>query len=87
MAQENNLDVQKELTDIVAQILRKSPSDIPLDARFVEDLGMDSILSIEILAATEKKFKITIPDDELKKVATLRQAIDLAKKYLSQKKT
>jgi acyl carrier protein len=82
MADSKDINVEKEMKLIIANILNRPEQEVTLDAKFVEDLGMDSIISIEVLAAIEKRFKISIPDEEIKKVASLRQAIALAEKYL-----
>ncbi len=82
MADSKDINVEKEIKSIISSVLSISEEKVTLDARFTEDLGMDSILSVEILAGIERKFKITIPDEEIKKVASLRQAVALAEKYL-----
>ncbi|MBI4706905.1 MAG: acyl carrier protein [Candidatus Omnitrophica bacterium] len=82
MADTGGINIKQEIQTILSKILNRPSEEITDDARFVEDLGMDSIMSIEILASIEKKFKITIPDEEIKKVASLRQAIELAEKYI-----
>jgi len=86
MADVKGINVEKEMKSIISSVLNIPEEEVTLDARFTEDLGMDSILSVEILAGIERKFKITIPDEEIKKVASLRQAVSLAEKYLSLKK-
>jgi acyl carrier protein len=86
MADVKGINVEKEMKSIISSVLNIPEEEVTLDARFTEDLGMDSILSVEILAGIERKFKITIPDEEIKKVASLRQAVGLAEKYLSLKK-
>ncbi len=82
MADSKDINVEKEMKSIISSVLNISEEEVTLDARFVEDLGMDSIISVEILAGIERRFKITIPDEEIKKVASLRQAVALAEKYL-----
>ena len=59
-----------------------NPEEIQPDAHLVEDLGMDSMMTLEILASLEKKFKIRIPEEELPKITTLNKAIELTKKYV-----
>jgi acyl carrier protein len=76
----------KEIREIIAKILETNPEEITPTARFVEDLGMDSTMAIEILAAIEEKYKIAIPDEEITKIATLNQVVELAKRYIFQGK-
>ena len=76
----NNVD--QEVRNLIAEIIEMDPSEITPDAGLVEDLGMDSMMALEILAALEKKYKIKIPEEELPKITTLSRAIELAKKYV-----
>ena len=55
-------DIEVEVKNIIAEITEKEPEEIRPDSRFLEDLGMDSMMALEILAAIEKKYKITIPE-------------------------
>jgi len=75
--------VENEIKEIIAQILEADPAKITLEARFVEDLGMDSMMALEIVAAIEKKYKITIPEEELMKLASLGNVIEITKRYLN----
>ena len=79
MAQVQN--IEKEVRELIAEIIEMNPDEIQPDAHLVEDLGMDSMMALEILASLEKKFKIRIPEDELPKITTLNKAIELTKKY------
>ena len=74
-----NLDQEVKL--LIADIIEMDPDKIDTEASLVEDLGMDSMMALEILAALEKNFRIKIPEEELPKIATLHQTIDLTKKY------
>jgi len=77
----NNLEV--EIRSIVAEILEIDESKISPNARFVEELGMDSMMALEILASVEKKYKIKIPEEYLTKVTSLNSMIEIAKKLLN----
>lgn len=73
--------LEHEVRVLVGNILEMEPDKIDPSANLVEDLGMDSMMALEILATLEKKFKIKIPENELPKIATLQGAIDLTKQY------
>lgn len=75
--------VENEIKEIIAQILEVEPEKITPEAKFVEDLGMDSMMALEIVAAIEKKFKITIPEEELMKLASLGDIISVTSRYLN----
>ena len=74
--------LEQEVKALIADILEMEPSQIDPDAHLVEDLGMDSMMALEILATMEKKFKIKIPEEDLPKITTVNGAIALAKKYV-----
>ena len=74
--------LEKELREIISKITEIEPGEIALESKFVEDLGMDSMMALEILAAMEKKYKIQIPEEKLAQLRTLKDTIKLAKEYL-----
>lgn len=78
--------VEQDLRKLVAEVLESEPEKINPEAKFVEDLGMDSMMALEILAAIEKKYKVVIPEDMLPKFTTLNQTIGLVKGILQKKK-
>jgi acyl carrier protein len=78
-------DIENEIKTLVAEILEIDAAAISPDARFVEDLGVDSMRALEILAATEKKFKITIPGERLPEMVTLKATVAIAREYLEKK--
>ena len=74
-------DFEAIIRKIVAEVLEVDPETIQPDAQLVEDLGMDSMKALEILAAIEKRFRIKVPEDNLPKLTTLNQVIQVAKQY------
>ena len=74
--------LEQDVKSLIADILEMEPEQIDPDAHLVEDLGMDSMMALEILATMEKRFKIKIPEDDLPKITTVNGAIALAKKYV-----
>lgn len=70
-------DLENEIRKLIAKIFEIEPEKITPSAHFVEDLGSDSMLALEIMAALEKKYDITIPEDQLVKMATLEQVTKL----------
>lgn len=78
-------NIEIEIKNIIAQVLEKDPQEILPDARFFEDLGMDSMMALEIMTAIEKKYKINIPEEKLAKLTTLNEAIAIAKEFLVNK--
>lgn len=79
------LDIEGEIKGLIAEIVEKDPAQIGPDTKFVEELGMDSMMALEILAAIEKKYKIAIPEEKLLQLATLSATVAIAKEFLAKK--
>jgi len=78
-------NIEKEIRALVAEILEIDEEKITPGARFVEELGMDSMMALEILASVEKKYKVKIPEEYLTKVTSLDSMIEIARKLLDKK--
>ena len=72
--------IQDEIKILIAKIIEVEPTQIQSDTNFVEDLGADSMMALEILASVEKKYKIKIPEEYLTKVTSLNSMVEIAKK-------
>lgn len=70
-------NIEKEMRGLVAEILEIQEDKIKPDMKFVEELGMDSMMALEILASAEKKYRIKIPEEYLTKVTTLNNLVDV----------
>jgi acyl carrier protein len=79
-------DLENEIKNIIAEIIEKDPAQISPDAKFYEDLGVDSMMALEILAAIERKYRIAIPEEKLAQLTTLNETIKVAKEYLANTK-
>lgn len=77
-------NVEKEIISIIADISGSEENEITIDTNIVEDLDVDSIKAIEITVAIEKKFKIMVRDEDVPKIVSVKQAVDLVKKLLEQ---
>ncbi len=76
------IDLEKQVRSLVAEIIELPEDKIKPDDRFVEDLGMDSMMALEILASIEKRFKVQIPEDYLAKITNLKDTVELIKERL-----
>lgn len=78
----NTDNLEQELRSMIAEIVEIEPEKITSDALFTEDLGMDSMMALEILACIEKKYKIRIPESYLPKISNLKEVVGLVNKFL-----
>jgi len=76
-------DVEEEIIAIISEISGYEPEEITPDKNFYDDLEIDSIKAIEITVAIEKKFKISVRDEDVPNIATVRQAVDLVTQLLN----
>lgn len=68
--------VEDQVRAIIAEQLGIKTDDIKNDASFVDDLGADSLDTVELVMALEEEFETEIPDDEAEKITTVQNAID-----------
>ena len=73
--------VEQQVKAIVAEQLGVKAEQVVNDASFVDDLGADSLDTVELVMALEEEFEIEIPDEDAEKMTTVQAAID----YLEQK--
>ncbi len=80
------MDIEKEIVSIIADVSGFEEHEITPGTHLQKDLEIDSIKTIEITVAIEKKFQISVRDEDVPKITTVRQAVDLAKQLLDQKR-
>jgi acyl carrier protein len=68
--------VEEQVRGIIAEQLGLKAEEIKNDASFVDDLGADSLDTVELVMALEEEFETEIPDEEAEKITTVQQAID-----------
>jgi acyl carrier protein len=74
--------VKDEVKELVVEQLGVPENEVTDDARFIEDLGADSLDTVELVMAFEDRFDIEIPDEDAEKITTVGDAV----KYLGEKK-
>jgi acyl carrier protein len=75
-------NIEERVKKIVAEQLGVK-EEIANDASFVDDLGADSLDTVELVMALEEEFDCEIPDEDAEKITTVRQAIDYVEKHKS----
>jgi len=76
-------NIEERVKKIVAEQLGVKEEDVKADASFVEDLGADSLDTVELVMALEEEFETEIPDEEAEKITTVQLAIDYIKTHLN----
>ncbi len=69
-------NIEQRVKKIVAEQLGVNESEIKIESSFVDDLGADSLDTVELVMALEEEFECEIPDDEAEMITTVQQAVD-----------
>jgi len=78
--------LEQEIKTLVAKVIKKPEADIDPNANLFTELGVDSLLGVEIFAALDKKYGLDVPEEKLKNVNSLNDIIALVKELLAKKK-
>ncbi len=79
----NTEEIEKRIIDIVAEQLGVDASEVNTSSSFEDDLGADSLDSVELVMALEDAFNIEIPDADAPNITKVSDAIDYVKKQVS----
>jgi len=71
--------IEEQVKSIVAEQLGVKEDEVTNAASFVDDLGADSLDTVELVMALEEEFETEIPDEDAEKITTVQQAIDFIK--------
>lgn len=69
-------DIEERVKKIVVEQLGVKPEEVKNESSFIDDLGADSLDTVELVMALEEEFGCEIPDEEAEKITTVQQAID-----------
>jgi acyl carrier protein len=69
-------DIEETVKSIIVEKLGVDEADVTTDASFTNDLGADSLDTVELIMEFEKEFDLTIPDEEAEEIATVGDAIE-----------
>ena len=74
--------VDEKVKQIIVEQLGVDEGEVTASASFVDDLGADSLDTVELVMALEDEFEMEIPDEQAEKITTVQQAIDYAKAHV-----
>ena len=74
-----------KVIEIIVEQLGVDPTQVTSEAHFIDDLGADSLDTVELVMAFEENFGIEIPDEDAEKISTVKNAIEYLEKKLGEK--
>ncbi len=78
------MDIEAQVKEIIVDQLGVDESQVTPEASFIDDLGADSLDTVELVMAFEDKFDIEIPDEEAEKMRTVGEAIEHLKQKIGE---
>jgi len=75
-------DIDVRVKKIIVEQLGVSADEVTESASFVDDLGADSLDTVELVMALEEEFECEIPDEEAENITTVKQAVDYVNSHL-----
>ena len=76
--------IDQRVKDIIVEQLGVKADQVTPEAKFIEDLGADSLDTVELVMALEEEFECEIPDEAAEKITNVQQAIDYVKSHVKQ---
>ena len=77
--------VEEKVKEIIVEQLNVDESEVTATASFIDDLGADSLDTVELVMALEEGFGIEIPDDAAEKITTVKEAMDYIENHQPKK--
>ena len=78
--------IEEKVKDIIVEQLGVNPEQVTPTASFIEDLGADSLDTVELVMAFEEEFGIEIPDEDAEKITRVKEAIEYIESHAKTKK-
>lgn len=69
-------NIESQVKEIIAAQLSVEPEKVTSEAKFIEDLGADSLDTVELVMAFEDKFSIEVPDEDAEKLKSVKDVVD-----------
>ena len=75
-------EIRAEVRRLLADVTERKPEEISDSALLADELGLDSLMALEVMVAVDKKYKIDIPEEEFATIRTLNDAVEIVRRHL-----
>ena len=75
-------EIRAEVRRLIADVTERKPEEISDTALLTDELGLDSLMALEVMVAVDKKYKINIPEEEFSTIRTLNDAVEVVRRHL-----
>jgi acyl carrier protein len=76
-------EIRTEIKRLIANVTEREPDEIPDTAHYMDELGVDSLMAMEVMIAVDKKFKIDIPEEEFNKATNVNESVSMVQHWLA----
>ena len=75
-------EIRSEIKRLVANVTEREPDEIPDGAHYMDELGVDSLMAMEVMVAVDKKYKINIPEDEFATIKNVNDTVAIVQRHM-----
>lgn len=75
-------EIRSEVKKLIAEVTEREPEEITDTALFADELGVDSLMAMEVMVAVDKKYKINIPEDEFAKIKNVNDTVEVVLRHM-----
>jgi acyl carrier protein len=76
-------EIRSEVKKLIAEVTEREPEEITDTALFADELGVDSLMAMEVMVAVDKKYKINIPEDEFAKIKNVDDTVEVVRRHVA----
>jgi acyl carrier protein len=80
-------EIRAEIKRLVANVTEREPDEVSDTAHYMDELGVDSLMAMEVMIAVDKKFKIDIPEEEFNKATNVNESVAMVEQWLAARKS
>ena len=75
-------EIRMEIKRLIAEVTERTPEEVSDTAHFTEELGVDSLMAMEVMVAVDKKYKINIPEDEFAQIKNVNDTVEVVQRHM-----